>query len=171
VKKSWLLLVGAAVGLTSCVVSGNVKVFTAFNLQTPKEACLVTIVPSAPSKRELQLSFNYSGPLKALTFSFRPNGATQDTVVAVPNLESEPVGFDINTLESNIAKLKVNLEQIQPTPPATAAIPEPAPKTSLPMDVKVDVFPDGSDSKITLELLNIDVANCYTPKPVPVANR
>jgi hypothetical protein len=167
VKKSWLLLAGAAVGLTSCVVSGNVKVFTAFNLQTPKEACLVTV---SPAKRELQLSFNYSGPLKSLTFYFRPNGATQDTVVAVPNLEAEPEGFDINTLESNIAKLKINLEQMQPTPPATTAIPEPAPKTSLPMDVKVDVFPEGSDSKLTLELLNIDVANCYTPKPLP-ANR
>jgi hypothetical protein len=156
-NKAWLLLVGAAMGLSSCVVTGNVEVFSAFNLRASKTPCVQT-----GNVRELNLAFTYTGELRGVNMTFTPNGKPAQTV-NISNLRSPPVGFRIDTLTAGDAKLYVNLEQINPT---TTGITQPDPVTLRPMDIAVDAFGTSQNAKISLApLSNVDVSACYAPTP------
>jgi hypothetical protein len=163
VKKSWILLAGAALGLSSCVVTGNVEVFSAFSPRAAAVACT-----SNGSVRELNLGFTYTGTLKGLNFAFTPN-QKPPVYVSIPDLSSPPAGFRIDTFTAGDAKLYVNLEQIATTNSATPqAVPQPDPKTSYPMTIEIEALGKTTDAKIKMSpIKNVDVADCYPPKPVP----
>jgi hypothetical protein len=165
-NKSWLLLAGVAVGLSSCVA--NVDVFSAVNLRVGKPACKV----SATGKRELNLLFTYAGtlPLRGVKMTFTPNGNPPSTVT-ISDVKAPPAGFTIDTFTANTANILVDLNQIVPdaamTSVAPLAITPPKEQVSLPMDIQVEAVTTGSAS-IKLEgLSKVDVSECYPPKPVP----
>jgi hypothetical protein len=174
VKKSWLLLVGAAVGLSSCVVTGNVEVFSAFNLRTPKAACIVTgIAPN--DKRELNLAFNYTGTLRGVKLTFKPN-AQPTVIAAIDDLSNPPAGLRIDTLTAGEAKLFIDLNQIATVPAASSmspmAVPKPDVQPIRPMDIDAEAVGKTADARLKLNsLTNVNVENCYAPDPAPVANR
>jgi hypothetical protein len=174
VKKSWLLLAGAAVGLTSCVISGNVEVFSAFNLKAPKVACTVTGTPPN-DKRELNLSFNYAGTLRGVKLTFTPNG--KPSVVAnIADLSAPPAGLRIDTLTAGEARLFIDLSQlttapVTPTSLETQDVPKPIEQRIYPMDIDAEAIGKTADAKIKLNsLTNVNVENCYAPDPIPAGN-
>jgi hypothetical protein len=167
-NKSWLLLAGVAAGLTSCVVSGNVEVFSAFNLNAAKVACVAS---SNPSVKELNLTFNYTGTLRGLNMTFTPYQKPAQTVTISDIDAAPPAGFRIVTSTAGTAKLFLDLQQLNPTPvPAVSAqaIVQPNPQTIYPMDIQIEALGKTADAKIKLNnLTNVDVADCYPPKAIP----
>jgi hypothetical protein len=168
VKKSWILLAGAALGLSSCVVTGNVEVFSAFNLNAAKIACVAS---ANSSVKELNLTFNYTGTLRGLNMTFTPYQKPAQTVTVSDIDAAPPAGFRIVTSTAGTAKLFLDLQQLNPTPApvlSTQAIVQPNPQTIYPMDIQIEALGKTADAKIKLNnLTNVDVADCYPPKPVP----
>lgn len=163
-KKSWILLAGAAIGLSSCGVS--VDVFGAVSLNAAKNPC---IAPSGSSVKELNLAFNYTGTLKGVNIVFTPYQKPAQTVNVADITAPLPAGFRIATNTAGVAQLFLDLNQLSPTPaPAasTQAITKPNPQTLFPMDIQVEAVGKSSDIKITLKsLTNVDVSDCYPPVP------
>lgn len=161
-KKSWILLAGAALGFSSCVFTGNVEVFSAFNLRVGKPTCVVT---TSTGKRQLNVLFSYAGALKGVKMTFTPNQKPSATVT-ISDVKSPPAGFEIDTFTSNTANILVDLNTINPDP-MPMAIQPPAEKVSLPMDIQLEAITTGANA-IKLEgLSKVDVSECYPPKPVP----
>ena len=156
-KKSWILLAGAALGLSSCVA--NIEIFSAFNLRAPKAACTLNTTTGA---KELNLAFTYAGTLRGVNLTFSSEGsATQK--VSITDLANPPVGLRIDTLTAGDAKLYVDLEKIAASPVTPSGVTKPKPVTSFPMDVQVEAIGNAA-AKITLApLTNIDVEKCYPP--------
>ena len=164
-KKSWILLAGAAVGLSSCVVTGNVEIFSAFNLRAPKVACTFN---TTTNSKELNLAFTYAGTLRGVNLTFASKDAPTQKA-SITDLANPPVGLRIDTLTAGDAKLYINLEKIAASPVTPLGIPRPQPVTSYPMDVQVEAIGNAAAAKITLSpLTNVDVKNCYPPDPTPV---
>ena len=137
-KKSWILLAGAALGLSSCVVTGNVDIFSAFNLNTAKNPC---IAPISSSVKELNLMFNYTGELRGINITFTPYQKSSQTVNVTDITAASPAGFRVVTNVAGTAKLFLDLNQLSPTPAPAAsvqAITKPNPQELLPMDIQVE---------------------------------
>lgn len=161
-KKSWILLVGAALGLSSCVA--NVEIFSAFNLRAPKVACTLNTTTNA---KELNLAFTYAGTLRGVNLTFASQGSSTQKVL-ITDLANPPIGLRIDTLTAGDAKLYVDLEKISASSVTPAGIPRPQPVTSYPMDVQVEAIGNAS-AKIALSpLTNVDVKFCYPIDPAPV---
>lgn len=157
-KKLLLGLMGIGLlGACSQIVNG----FSAFNLAAPKEACVVNAQTSA---KELNLSFNYTGTVKGLKLTFSPFSnpplVNPPVVVDVPNLESLPAGFRINTLTSNEVKIYLDLNTLTPTASAQA-ITKPSVKELYPMDIKLEATGSNGEKPGALNLYGVDVAKCY----------
>ena len=156
-KKSWILLAGAALGLSSCAV--NVDIFSAFNLRAPKVACTLNTTTNA---KELNLAFTYAGTLRGVNLTFSSKDVPTQKA-SITDLANPPIGLRIDTLTAGDAKLYVDLEKITASPVATQGIDKPKPVTSYPMDVQVEAIGNAA-AKITLvPLTNIDVEKCYPP--------
>lgn len=149
-----MLLALAGVGLLAAC-GGLSSGFKAFNLATPKEACVLN---SSKGIYEMNLSFNFLGTLKGAKFTFTPNNKTP-VVANITDLANPPTGLRVDTLTAGEAKLYVDLNTLEPNV-ATQAIPKPDVKQVFPMDVTVDAT--GSDGHTdTLTVRGIDVAKCY----------
>ena len=160
-KKSWILLASAAIGLSSCAV--NVDIFSAFSLRAPKAACTFNTTTNA---KELNLAFTYAGTLRGVNLTFSSKDAPTQRA-SITDLANPPVGLRIDTLTAGDAKLYVDLEKIAASPVTPSGVPQPQPVLSYPMDVQVEAIGNAA-AKITLApLTNIDVKDCYPPKPAP----
>lgn len=158
-KKSWILLAGAAIGLSSCVA--NIEIFSAFNLRAPKVACTLNAVTGA---KELNLAFTYAGTLRGVNLTFASVGSPTQKA-SITDLSNPPIGLRIDTLTAGDAKLYIDLEKIAASPVTPMGIPKPKPVTSYPMDVQVEAIGSTTAAKITLSpLTNIDVRDCYPPE-------
>ena len=167
--KSWFLLGGVALGLSSCVMTGNSEVFSASNLNTAKNPC---IAPKGSSVTELNLSFNYTGTLKGVNMTFTPYQKPAQNVNVADITALWPAGFRIATNTAGTAQLFLDLNQLSPTlAPTTSpqAITKPNPQTLFPMDIQLEAIGKTNDAKIKLNVLtNVDVSECYPPSQPPV---
>ena len=151
----------------------NVEVFSAFNLNAAKIAC---VAQSGSGVKELNLTFNYTGTLRGLNMTFvpyrNPPQSAQQINVNIADIDAAPpAGFRIVTSTAGTAKLFIDLNQIMPTSSpiaSTQAIPKPDPQTLYPMDIQIEALGKTGDAKIKLNnLTNVDVSDCYPPKTVP----
>ncbi len=99
--------------------------------------------------------------------TFTPNGKPPQSV-NIPNLRQPPTGFRIDTLNSNEARLFINLEQITPTSPTPMGIEPPVTKTLYPMTIDLEAIGTSTNAKIKLSpLQNVDVGGCYSTTAQP----
>lgn len=167
--KIYSVIVLGMLTLASCGSNGATVGLNAINLRAIENTCPTL----SDGKKYLALSFNYSGTLDMLKFSFTPYvnlGTPPTQFVKIEDVNNPPSYAKVLLNESSVVKVYVSLENAtlsSATLLSSNAVTAPDPKQTRPMSIKLEVSNKLNQSSM-LELKETDVSGCYTSNIVPI---